>query len=57
MKSIIVLDWQKWKWKIQKKVLPPEHQTRTGKPVNVFKFTPELEKYLMENEIKYTIQI
>ena len=54
MKTIIVINWQRWKYMIQiGRVIPPVE--RTGKSENVFKFTVQLEEYLKKNEINYKI--
>jgi hypothetical protein len=54
MKTIVVINWQRWKYMIQKGRVPPPLE-RIGKSENVFKFTLKLEEYLNMNEIDYSI--
>jgi hypothetical protein len=54
MKTIVVINWQRWKYLIQKGRVPPPLE-RIGKSENVFKFTLKLEEYLNMNEIDYSI--
>jgi len=53
-KMIVVEDWQKWKFLIQKGKIPPPHKIAT-RSMNVFVFDEKLKEFLEENEIKYSV--
>jgi len=53
--TIVVINWMKWKFLIQKGQTPPPCKLATT-AMNIFIFNEKLQKYLDEKEIEYTLK-